>query len=125
MDGWLASSSLSYVAISSSLRITVGLVGVSLTYIQVGNADSDIVDHALFSGPPVDRLFHEEVDGALGVALLVEAVHNDHHYLVVAEAVPQAVRAHHQNLVVRAQVGEVSDLGLGRHADAGRRHVAD
>ena len=70
-----------------------GLAGLwrALAKVQESNDDRDIVDHALLTRPPVNRLLHEEVDSALGIFLLVEAIHDSHHYLMVGEAVPQTI----------------------------------
>ena len=102
-----------------------GLVRDTLADIQIGDGDSDIIDHALFARPSVHGLLHEEVYGALGVPLLVKAVHDDHHYLMVAEAVPQPVRAHHENLVIRAKVREVGNFRLGSDANTGCGHITN
>ena len=60
-------------------------------YVKEGYGDRDVIDHALFTCPPIHGLFHQKVDGAIRIFLLIETVDDAHHYFVVCEAVPQAI----------------------------------
>ena len=96
-----------------------------LPYIKVGDWNGDVVDHALFTSPSLNGFLHQKVDGTFRIPILVVAIDDDHHYFVVTEPVPNSIRSHHKNLVVRAQVGEVWNLGLCCNTDASCGHVTD
>lgn len=85
-----------------SCSLTGAALGLAtiLSNIEESNYDGDVVHHALLSGPPLYRLFHQKVDGAVCILVLVEAVNNCHHNFVVGESVPDTIRTHHEYLVV-------------------------
>jgi len=84
----VAVSLVASVVISLDSLFSLPLLLRRISHIQEGYDDCDVVDHALLSSPPVYRLLHEEVDCTFGIFILIVAVDDNRHDLVVAEAIP-------------------------------------
>ena len=54
-----------------------------LSNVQERDDNCDVIDHSLLTRPPINGLLHEEVYGALSVPILIVAIDDDHHDLMV------------------------------------------
>ena len=63
----------------------------TLPHIKEGNEDCDVVDHALLTRPTLHRLFHQEVDCAIRIFILVIVVGNDGRNFLIRESVKETI----------------------------------